>query len=44
MRTAFEFTVLRTTGLTTRDAAERLGVNDSRVRQRLGVHTLYGTW
>ena len=42
VRTAFEYAVLRTTGLTSRDAAERLGVNDSRVRQRLGERALYG--
>lgn len=41
-RAAFEYAVLRTTGLTTRDAAERLGVNDSRIRQRLGERALYG--
>src|SRR3990172_10209969 len=35
-RTAFEYAVLRATALTTREAAGRLGVNDSRVRQRLG--------
>jgi hypothetical protein len=44
VRTALEFAVLRTTGLTTQQAAKRLGVNDSRVRQRLDPHTrtLYG--
>jgi excisionase family DNA binding protein len=41
-RTAFEYAVLRTTGLTTREAAKRLGVNDSRVRQRLSQRALYG--
>jgi hypothetical protein len=41
-RAAFEYAVLRTTGLTTQQAAERLGVNDSRVRQRLGERALYG--
>ena len=41
-RAAFEYAVLRATGLTTREAAERLGVNDSRVRQRLGERALYG--
>lgn len=41
-RTAFEYAVLRSTGLTTQSTAERLGVNDSRVRQRLGERTLYG--
>ena len=41
-RTAFEYAVLRATALTTREAAERLGVNDSRVRQRLGARALHG--
>ena len=41
-RTAFEYAVLRSTALTTRKAAKRLGVNDSRVRQRLSERTLYG--
>jgi excisionase family DNA binding protein len=41
-RAAFEYAVLRTTSLTTQEAAERLGVNDSRVRQRLGDRALYG--
>ena len=41
-RTAFEYAVLRATALTTREAAERLGVNDSRVRQRLGERALHG--
>lgn len=39
---ALEYAVLRSTGLTTREAGERLGVNDSRVRQRLGERRLYG--
>jgi hypothetical protein len=42
VRAAFEYAVLRTTGLTTRDAAVRLSVNDSRIRQRLGERALYG--
>jgi hypothetical protein len=41
-RAAFEYAVLRATGLTTHQAAERLNVNDSRVRQRLGERALYG--
>lgn len=41
-RTAFEYAVLRATGLTTHQAAKRLGVNDSRVRQRLAERALYG--
>jgi len=41
-RTAFEYAVLRATGLTTHEAAKRLGVNDSRVRQRLAQRALYG--
>ncbi len=41
-QTALEYAVLRATGLTTRQAAKRLGVNDSRVRQRLGGRGLYG--
>jgi hypothetical protein len=41
-RAAFEYAVLRTTGLTTHQAAKRLGVNDSRVRQRLAERALYG--
>lgn len=41
-RTAFEYAVLRATGLTTGEAAKRLGVNDSRVRQRLAERALYG--
>jgi excisionase family DNA binding protein len=39
---AIEYAVLRLTALTTKEAAERLGVNDSRVRQRLGNRELYG--
>jgi hypothetical protein len=41
-RTAFEYAVLRATALTTQKAAKRLGVNDSRVRQRLSERALYG--
>jgi hypothetical protein len=41
-RAAMEFALMRATGLTTRQAAKRLGVNDSRVRQRLGERALYG--
>jgi len=41
-RTAFEYAVLRATALTTQQAAKRLGVNDSRVRQRLLERVLYG--
>jgi hypothetical protein len=41
-RTAFEYAVLRATGLTTHEAAKRLSVNDSRVRQRLAERALYG--
>jgi hypothetical protein len=41
-RAAFEYAVLRATALTTQKAAKRLGVNDSRVRQRLSDHALYG--
>jgi hypothetical protein len=41
-RTALEYAVLRATGLTTHQAAKRLGVNDSRVRQRLAERALYG--
>ncbi|HXK23250.1 MAG TPA: DNA-binding protein [Myxococcota bacterium] len=41
-RTAFEYAVLRATALTTQQAAKRLGVNDSRVRQRLSERALYG--
>jgi len=41
-RAAFEYAVLRATGLTTHEAAKQLGVNDSRVRQRLGERALFG--
>jgi hypothetical protein len=42
VQTAFEYALLRSTALTTRQAADRLGVNDSRVRQRLGEGALFG--
>jgi len=42
VQTAFEYALLRSTALTTRQAADRLGVNDSRVRQRLGEDALFG--
>ena len=42
VRASFEYAVLLTTGLTTRNAAERVGVSDSRIRQRLGEGALYG--
>ena len=41
-RAAFEYAVLRATALSTQKAAKRLGVNDSRVRQRLSQRALYG--
>ncbi|MFQ5699802.1 MAG: DNA-binding protein [Myxococcota bacterium] len=41
-RGAIEYAALRATALTTREAALRLGVNDSRVRQRLAERKLYG--
>lgn len=41
-RAAFEYSMLRATGLTTHEAAKRLNVNDSRVRQRLASRALYG--
>jgi excisionase family DNA binding protein len=41
-RTAFEYAALCATALTTQRAAKRLGVNDSRVRQRLASGALYG--
>lgn len=37
-----EYAAMLATALTTREAAARLGVNASRVRQRLGEGTLYG--
>jgi hypothetical protein len=42
LRGALEYAALRATGLTTKEAAERLRVNDSRVRQRLAERALYG--
>jgi hypothetical protein len=39
---AFEYAVLRATALSTSKAAERLNVNDSRIRQRLASRSLYG--
>lgn len=42
LRGAFEYAALSTTALTTQTAAKRLGVNDSRVRQRLKKRELYG--
>jgi hypothetical protein len=42
IRGALEHAILRTTSLTTREAARRLRVNDSRIRQRLASRTLYG--
>jgi excisionase family DNA binding protein len=42
LKGALEFAALRSTALTTRQAAARLGVNDSRVRQRLADRALYG--
>ncbi len=41
-RAAFEYAVLRETAHTTHEAAKRLGVNDSRIRQRLAQRALYG--
>jgi hypothetical protein len=41
-RTAAEYERLRATGLSAEDAARRLGVNASRVRQRLAERSLYG--
>jgi hypothetical protein len=41
-RTAAEFAALLATALTVLQAAARLGVESSRVRQRLAEHTLYG--
>lgn len=42
LRGAIEYAALRATALTTREAAARLDVNDSRVRQRLADRALYG--
>jgi excisionase family DNA binding protein len=41
-RTAFEYAVLRATSLTTSEAAERLGVEERRVRRRLRNRALFG--
>ena len=40
--TAAEYAALLATALTVSDLASRLGVDESRVRQRLAGHTLYG--
>jgi hypothetical protein len=42
LKGALEYAALRATALTTKEAAARLGVNDSRIRQRLADHALYG--
>lgn len=42
LRGALEYAAMRTTALTTKEAAARLDVNDSRVRQRLAERALYG--
>ncbi len=42
LKGALEYAALRATALTTKEAAARLRVNDSRVRQRLADHALYG--
>lgn len=42
VRTAAEYAALLASSLTVPLAAERLGVDGSRVRQRLAAHTLYG--
>jgi excisionase family DNA binding protein len=42
LQAALEYALLRTTSLTTQQAAERLGVNNSRIRQRLAARALYG--
>jgi hypothetical protein len=41
-RTAVEYAALVASSLSVAEAARRLGVRDSRVRQRLGERTLYG--
>lgn len=41
-RTAAEYAALLKTSLTAREAAERLGVDVSRIRQRLAERSLYG--
>ena len=40
--TAADYAALLTTALTVADLAARLGVDESRIRQRLARHTLYG--
>ena len=42
LRGALEYAALRVTALTIREAAERLGLEDSRIRQRLADRSLYG--
>jgi excisionase family DNA binding protein len=42
LRGALEYAAMRATALTTKDAAARLGVNDSRIRQRLAERALFG--
>lgn len=42
IRGALEYAAMRATALTTKEAAVRLEVNDSRVRQRLAERALYG--
>jgi hypothetical protein len=42
LRGALEYAALRATALTTKEAAARLEVNDSRIRQRLAERALYG--
>jgi hypothetical protein len=42
LRGALEYAAMRATALTTREAAARLDVNDSRIRQRLAERALYG--
>jgi hypothetical protein len=42
LKTAVEHAAILSSGLTTAQAARRLGVSEARVRQRLGQRTLYG--
>ena len=42
LRGALEYAAMRATALTTKEAAARLDVNDSRIRQRLADRALYG--
>lgn len=42
LRGALEYAAMRATALTTKEAAARLNVNDSRIRQRLAERELYG--